>query len=195
MTDSITTFRDTLRKEALQRRNDLAEHLHFAFSHLIRNKVLELASESEVSVVHCYLSFRSEVETLSLVRAMESCSIQVIAPVVIQEGDVLKMEHYELSKILTSGLYGVPEPERNIRTDINSIEMVIVPIVAYDGTGTRLGYGKGFYDRFLAQIDPSVKRIGLAFSVQEVDEIPRLAHDQQLDMIVTETGIVHTERY
>ncbi len=194
MTESILTNRDSLRKAALHRRNDLAEHLHFAFSHLIRNKVLELIDELNISVVHSYLSFRSEVETLNLVRAMESGGIQVIAPVVVGEGDTLKMEHYQLSKILTTGLYGVPEPERNTRADINAIEMVIVPIVAYDGTGTRLGYGKGFYDRFLSQINPSIKRVGLAFSVQEADEIPRLAHDQQLDMIITETGIVHTER-
>ncbi len=195
MTDSITTVRDTLRKEALVRRNDLAEHLHFAFSHLIRNTVLALTDELEVSVVHCYLSFRSEVETMSLVRAMESSSLQVIAPVVVEDGVESNMKHYQLSKRLTTGLYGIPEPEPNIPADIHSIEMVIVPIVAYDGTGTRLGYGKGFYDRFLAEINPSAKRIGLAFSVQEVDEIPRLTHDQQLDMIITESGIVHTERY
>jgi len=127
---------------------------------------------------------------MGLVRALEADGITVISPVVIIHAGVSSMEHYRLTAELETGLYGLPEPQRTTSVDTTSLEVVIVPIVAYDGTGMRLGYGKGFYDRFLSTLSPKVKKIGLAYSIQEVDSIPRQSNDQILDSIVTEQALI-----
>jgi 5-formyltetrahydrofolate cyclo-ligase len=185
-----TEVREQLRREALSRRNDLAENLRIAFDHLIRKRTLYLIKELRVHTIHSYLSFRSEVDTITLVKVLESDGLRVVAPVVIIDGGVSSMEHYLLTDTLETGLFGLPEPQRTTPIDSATIEAVIVPLVAYDGTGMRLGYGKGFYDRFLSTLSPSVKKIGLAYSIQEVDSIPRQPHDQLLNYIVTEQSLI-----
>lgn len=187
---TVTEVREQLRREALERRNDLAENLRIAFDHLIKKRTLDLIGELRIRTIHSYLSFRSEVDTMSLVRTLEAVGIRVVSPVVVVNGSVPTMEHYQLTTDLEKGLYGLPEPKREVLVDNNSIEAVMVPVVAYDGTGMRLGYGKGFYDRFLSTLNPTVKKIGLAYSIQEVDNIPRLEHDQLLDYIITEQALM-----
>jgi 5-formyltetrahydrofolate cyclo-ligase len=73
-------------------------------------------------------------------------------------------------------------------------DLIILPMVAFDRTGTRLGHGAGFYDRALAAIAPRPPLLGLAFSVQEVDRIPHEAHDIRLDWIVTERETLDLRR-
>ena len=87
---------------------------------------------------------------------------------------------------LKPGNFGVPEPEAVHEATVNNIDAVIIPIVAFDGFGMRLGYGKGFYDRFLSTLPHNIERVGLAFSLQEVDSIPMFSHDQLMKNIFTE---------
>jgi 5-formyltetrahydrofolate cyclo-ligase len=68
-------------------------------------------------------------------------------------------------------------------------ELIIIPLLGFDKTGTRLGYGRGYYDRTLAAMDKKPTLVGYAFAAQELDEIPRAAHDVPLDYLVTEAGV------
>ncbi|HYM20226.1 MAG TPA: 5-formyltetrahydrofolate cyclo-ligase [Candidatus Kapabacteria bacterium] len=186
----ITDIRFRLRAEALRQRDELAEHLRIAFSHLIKKSATSLLEELRVQTVHCYLSFRSEVDTSALIHSLQADEVQIIAPVTSIVGGVSQLEHYVLTSERTVGSFGVPEPIRDKKVSPEIIEAVVVPLVAYDGTGTRLGYGKGYYDRFLASLAPNIPKIGLAFSIQEVYEIPHLPHDIRMDYIVNEQAIV-----
>lgn len=183
-------LRETLRRQALQRRNDIPEHLRSAFSHMIKKSAQEIIEELGARTVHCYLSFRSEVDTSELIHALQADGIRIVSPVTLDDG---RMESYELTEKRTVGSFAVPEPERVHRVSPSEIDAVILPVVSYDGAGTRLGYGKGFYDRFLTELTASVPKIGLAFCAQESDAIPREAHDIPLDIIITEQGLVRPD--
>jgi 5-formyltetrahydrofolate cyclo-ligase len=101
--------------------------------------------------------------------------------------------HTEIKELsnLADGSFGLQEPVERIPASLNILDAVIVPLVAFDRHGARLGYGMGFYDAFLHELPRSVERIGLAFSIQEMNHIPVFPHDEPLDTIVTEQEIIH----
>lgn len=97
------------------------------------------------------------------------------------------MVHYLLTdntKIVVSA-YGIPEPVYGLEVPATKIDVVFVPLLAFDTKGHRVGYGKGFYDRFLAECRPDVIKIGLSFFEAEADDIPHNATDIALDYCVT----------
>ena len=185
-------MRSQLRAEGLRLRNEIPENLRIAFSHLIKKSALDLLTELGPKNIHCYLSFRSEVDTSSLIHSLQSDGINITSPVTTEINGVPMLEHYALTDERVTGAFGVPEPRREKKIDPDTIDAVIVPIVAYDGTGTRLGYGKGYYDKFLSGLSLDVAKIGLAFSVQETYSIPSMPHDVRLDYIINEQALIET---
>jgi 5-formyltetrahydrofolate cyclo-ligase len=194
MADEIQELRSRLRSEGIRLRDEIPENLHIAFSHLIKKSALSLLEETNAKNVHCYLSFRSEVDTSSLIHALRSDGINVISPVTVEINGVSMLEHYVLTNERETGMFGVPEPKRQKKFDPDMIDAVIVPVVAYDGTGTRLGYGKGYYDKFLSGLSLDVPKIGLAFSVQETYSIPPMPHDVRLDYIINEQAVIEVDQ-
>ncbi len=92
--------------------------------------------------------------------------------------------------MLKQGVYGImePDPEKAEEADVSLLEAVVVPGVAFDRHGGRMGYGGGFYDRFLAGLDRLPFLVGVGFSMQVVEHVPLEPHDIRLDGIVTEKG-------
>jgi 5-formyltetrahydrofolate cyclo-ligase len=97
--------------------------------------------------------------------------------------------HTEITHLndLKSGSFGLEEPSLRGPAALEGLDAVIVPMVAFDRRGSRLGYGKGFYDAFLGGLPSETKRIGLAFALQEVTHIPLLPHDIAVGRIITES--------
>jgi 5-formyltetrahydrofolate cyclo-ligase len=98
------------------------------------------------------------------------------------------------SESLVMGAYGIPMPPRSAKPV--EPDVIIVPLVAFDRAGHRLGYGAGYYDRTIAALRArkAIVTVGLAYAVQEVDSIPSEAHDQRLDWIVTEKEAIQVRR-
>jgi 5-formyltetrahydrofolate cyclo-ligase len=90
------------------------------------------------------------------------------------------------------GRYGIPMPNEPVRTDC-APDVVVLPCLAVDEAGNRLGYGSGWYDKFLST-HPEALRIGIAYNQFVLDDLPHNEHDQKLDMIVTETQVIRCER-
>lgn len=91
---------------------------------------------------------------------------------------------------LQAGRFGIPEPgSDSLSIEPDKLDLVIVPGVAFDSGGRRIGYGKGYYDRYLPKV-PTQKRIALAFGVQMVERIPAGERDQGVGLVVTEFGII-----
>jgi 5-formyltetrahydrofolate cyclo-ligase len=89
--------------------------------------------------------------------------------------------------------YGPREPARRVPVDPSAVDVVITPGLAFDRRGHRLGYGGGYYDRYLARLHPAAARVGIAFSVQLVDELPVESVDQPVDVIVTDQEVIRCE--
>jgi len=146
-----------------------------------------------------YASFRSEVETEKMIEDALSLNKSVALPVV----DGQRIEAAEVKnpeKELTKGSFGIREPKKEFRrrVDEKEVDLVVVPGVVFDRTGGRLGYGGGYYDRFLRTNWIKFKRehsrqcvvIGLAFDLQITGKIPLVEKDVRVDKIVTESGII-----
>lgn len=98
---------------------------------------------------------------------------------------------YDRTK-LSMGAFHIEEPQGDETADVNDIELIVVPAVAYDLSGNRVGRGKGFYDRLLQK--SKATRIGIAYDFQIVDEIEAESHDVPVDFIITERRVIKTRR-
>lgn len=140
-------------------------------------------------VVACYWRIRDELDCQPiLVRLMDS-NQTVVLPVVMGDEEPLDMRVWEQGASLYEAGFGTLAPaDLAPRAEP---DVVLMPLLGFDNTGTRLGYGGGYYDRTLAKMSKKPRLIGLAFAAQELDAIPREAHDVPLDAIVTEAGVRH----
>jgi 5-formyltetrahydrofolate cyclo-ligase len=176
--------RNELRKAALILRNSIPENKRDAFSQLIRKKTMDYLASISARFVHTYIGFQSEVGTRGIIEDLFERGITVAVPVV-REKRLISSLLNDLDN-LRNGEFGVPEPENIEEVPGTSIDAILIPIVAFDGLGMRLGYGKGYYDKFLQTLPLRARRIGLAFSIQEMDKIPKESHDQLINNVITE---------
>jgi 5-formyltetrahydrofolate cyclo-ligase len=141
-------------------------------------------------IVHCYLAIRSEVDPRFLLAYSLASGKRVIVPIV--QRDAPELAHSWLSSIaddqLEKGVFGVPQPRYLRIAYPGQWELTIVPMLAFDREGHRLGYGKGHYDRLLKI--SATPTIGLAFAAQEIEHVPHEAHDMRLDWVVTDQEVI-----
>jgi 5-formyltetrahydrofolate cyclo-ligase len=141
-----------------------------------------------------YVSKPLEVQTRSLIRTLLDRKRRVVVPIIEKENRSLRLSYLTDPAHLVESTFHVPEPIGNeIPANPRDVPAVIVPVLAFDTRGHRLGYGAGYYDRFLARY-PHMTKIGLAFSCQQVPAVPHDHNDIRMDCIVTETGILDFSR-
>ncbi|MCX5877428.1 MAG: 5-formyltetrahydrofolate cyclo-ligase [Deltaproteobacteria bacterium] len=188
--------RTTLRTKILAARDGLPPEERQQKSRAITERLLALPEFSASHCVFSYVSFRSEVETLPLIAHCLSRSVAMSVPLTLPaEHRLLAYGITDISRDLAPGYYGILEPAEALPlVDPASIEVVVVPGSVFDTHGGRLGYGGGFYDRFLQSAAPQALRIGLAFDLQVVAAVPLESHDQRLDYLITETRTIPLER-
>jgi 5-formyltetrahydrofolate cyclo-ligase len=143
-------------------------------------------------IMMIYLSLPQEVDTTAIVLQAWQDRKKVVAPQVIWESrQMIPIEIRDLNEDVSMRQFGIREPIRGLPIPIELIDLVIVPGLGFDPFGNRLGRGRGFYDRFLA--NPEFKGIacGFALECQVVDSIPANAHDVRMDMLVTDERVRH----
>lgn len=148
--------------------------------------------------IFSYLHFRSEVETLELVKNFLQTGKKVSIPLChTREHRLDAIEITDLEKELAPGNWGIPEPlpqfHHSRKIDPSVIDVILMPGAVFDQNGGRFGYGGGFYDRFVSAI-PAAVRIALAFELQLVEKLPLEPHDELVDYIVTEKRIINCKR-
>ena len=188
--------RTTLRRQTLAARDGLSAEERQRKSQAITKHLLALPEFAGARSVFSYVSFRSEVETLPLIAHCLQQAVTVSVPLTLPaEHRLLPFAISDLSRDLAPGYCSILEPLQTLPlVDPGSIEVVVVPGSVFDVRGGRLGYGGGYYDRFLQSAAPQALRIGLAFDLQVVAAVPLESHDQQLDYLITETRTIHLER-
>lgn len=175
-----------LRKLYLQKRKAIsvekASKIHENF---------ELFLPQEIQNVHIFLPIanKAEIDTWPIIRYLWSKNIQVIVP---KMGSKSMMSSWQLTPEtkLVENAWKVPEPVDAESADNDSIDMVVLPLLAYDRHGNRVGYGKGYYDRFLNSIKRKVLKVGLSY-FPPADEIPDVdPWEVPLDYCITPEGVI-----
>lgn len=138
---------------------------------------------SDCRVVMLYSALPDEVPTQSLIDGLVAQGKTVLLPRVVSDTD-MELRHYTGPHDLQTGAFGILEPTGQLFTDYATIDVAIIPGMAFDAAGHRLGRGKGYYDRFLSRI-PHAYKIGLCFSWQMVDSVPSDQHDVVMDAVVS----------
>jgi 5-formyltetrahydrofolate cyclo-ligase len=179
-----------LRDQALRRRDATDPAFRSRASAAIAAHVAPLLAALMPRDVAAYVAMRSEADPRPIFELAWGIGATVGLPV-IAPGASLVFRHYEGDYALVPGGFGTMVPAED--APLLDPDLIIVPVVGFDRAGTRLGYGKGHYDRTIAALRARGRRpplIGIAFAVQEVDTIPHEPHDVRLDLIVTENGIL-----
>jgi len=179
--------KEIIRKNILEIRNQLSDIDIIKFSKIINKKILNSKEFKNANCIGIYYPIGSEVQTFDIIRESLRMNKQIGLPRVINS-QIIKFYlilEKSLGQIkLTKEKYGVMiNSDSNV--DLEAIDLILIPGVAFDKKCNRIGYGKGFYDKYIETANPA-KKIGLAFQKQIVEHIPINKHDKKLDLIVTE---------
>ena len=140
-----------------------------------------------------YLALEDEVQTRPMIEAALGMGKRISVPLIDEEKrEIFPSILKDPDKELTSGPWGILEPKRKFYRPcpLEEIDLVIVPGVAFDEAGNRLGFGRGFYDKFLRRLPERVSFIALAFELQVVKSLPSRPHDVAVGYIITEKRII-----
>ena len=175
-------------------REELDFCLYRTWCNAIMEKCISLEEWNQSRKVHIYVSsINNEVDTLGLILDMLDEGKAVVVPKCDHKLHSLHSIRISSLEELLPSRYGIMEPEYNPEREVMSgeLELIIVPLLAFDRTGARLGFGGGYYDSLLSQCN--CPKIGLGYFFQEVDSVPVEPHDQKLDIIITEKEIIRID--
>jgi 5-formyltetrahydrofolate cyclo-ligase len=174
-----------IRKEMLEKRQALPLSLRLLMDEQIKEHVLMAIGGAKRIGIYC--STRGEVDTYGLMEHwFWDEDITIATPRVNgNEMDFFKISSF---KDLAMGSFGILEPQTNQKIEPEDLDVIIIPIVAFDDYKHRIGYGKGYYDRYLKKT--SARKIGIAFAFQEIEEISVDAFDVDCDIVITEITFI-----
>ena len=147
-----------------------------------------LESQPDIRSISGYMPIRSEIDILPAMHALYERGYRVSVPVIIGKSMPLKFRAWVPDAVMVAGPFGAMVPKTGAwqRPDL-----LLCPLLAFDASGQRLGYGGGFYDRSIAELTP-VLALGYAYGAQQVETLPHEATDMPLDGVVTENGVIWT---
>jgi 5-formyltetrahydrofolate cyclo-ligase len=177
-----------LRKELRQRRRGLSPSAQINAAEKITASIIQLPPWAAARRIALYLANDGEINTLPLSDLCRGAGKQLFLPV-IGEQDTLTFAAWDDDGELVANRFGILEPApTSARCAASELDIIILPLVAWDRRGGRLGMGGGFYDRALAGVEGAAL-VGLAHALQEVPRVPRDNWDIPLDFVVTETAL------
>ncbi len=181
--------KDELRRGALSQRDALSVEARTDAA----NAIAAIKPPVELppgTIVAGYSPINSEFDPFPLMRALAEKGVGLALPVIIARDHALIFRAWHPEEGLVRGPHGLFQPS----SDAPEVDpdVVLVPLAAFDRAGHRIGYGRGYYDRTLQNLRAMKKItvIGLAFAVQEIEIVPRLPHDEQLDCVLTERELI-----
>lgn len=190
MTLETKQEKEEIRKRVLKARSALDSLHRKRYSFAIQEQAVNILQFLKPERVVSYVSYQTEVETQTLISWMLENGIMVLVPVTELDKRGFKISRVKRLVDLIPGYKGIPVPEEVIPEKAIP-DVVICPGVAFDRQGWRIGYGGGNFDTYLKTLPEKIYKIGLAFSLQVVEEnLPAETHDAQVDAIITEKEII-----
>ena len=176
-----------IRKIYLKMREELPLSIFEEESSLLIKNSIRLINKYQPSCIHCFLPIHSknEIDTMQIIQHCWENNIAVVVPISNFEDGTLKNAEFKADTKTKQAKYNISEPINPVWVNDETIDMVITPLLAFDGEGYRVGFGKGFYDRFFASLNKDVQRIGISLfeSCENIEDINE--HDITLTHCVT----------
>ncbi len=183
---NLETKKD-IRKRILKIRSSIPKEVQDEKSRKICETVIQYPYFEQADLLFCYMDFHDEVQTELIRREAQKRGMQVAVPRV--EGDSMYFYKVHGDADLEAGYFGISEPKKICRRcEPSGNVLMIVPGTVFDPSCNRIGYGKGFYDRYLAK-HPDIHTVGIAFSEQMTDALPVEETDRKVDAVITDTTI------
>ena len=185
-----------LRRRMLELRNGKPKRDLDELSIKIVHQLLDLNEMKQANTFCTYLSTGSEVRTYEIVQWALSSGKRVIVPIVDRTGRRLHFSEIKNPEVeLEKGTFGILEPKREYRRlmPLEKADVILIPGIAWDLRGYRIGYGQGFYDRSIDALKRTIVKIGLAYEFQIVEKLPASRYDCRIDLLVTEHRIIKPE--
>lgn len=185
-----------LRKEILEKRNNLDLVKKEEMDRKILNKFYETQYYKKAEKIFIYISYASEINTKEIINKALKDNKKIYVP--RTEFKIRHMDAVEIKSLdnLEESSYGILEPSKEVlNIDPNELDLIVVPGVAFDKSGGRMGYGAGFYDRYFKKIKKEninkIVKLALAYEVQMLDKVPMNEQDVPVDYIITENEFIY----
>jgi 5-formyltetrahydrofolate cyclo-ligase len=194
--DFSVVMKQTLKSRIYEKRKALSKEEIKGKSSKIKEKLFSLDEFKDAKNILFYVSFNDEVDTHEIIKELlDNKDKTIIVPYVVKNNPILQLSELKNFNELEPKTLGILEPKENFTREFNpnKLDMVIVPGVVFDQNGHRIGYGRGYYDRFFHNLGKDVKKIGFAFDFQLVDKIPEEIHDVPVDIVITENRGIKIE--
>ncbi|MDD1723539.1 MAG: 5-formyltetrahydrofolate cyclo-ligase [Methanospirillum sp.] len=180
--------KEKIRAELRERRWAIPASLRETKSRKICRHLADVVEEDETVLVYC--AKEPEVETCWFIDHLLEEEIDVVVPVIEKEEISLRLSYIRTRDVLSPSTFQVPEPVGwEIPAESDTITTAVIPMLGFDRNGGRIGYGAGYYDRFLSE-QTHIRTIGIAYSQQELPSIPVQKHDIRMDMIITDESVI-----
>jgi 5-formyltetrahydrofolate cyclo-ligase len=173
----------------MARREALPADLRAAAAQLVAARPFPVAVPAG-TIVSGFMPLKSEINPVPLMHSLAQAGARLALPVVSGRGKPLIMRAYAFGDQLTAGVWGIREPKPEAPEVLPDI--VIVPLLAFDRRGHRIGHGAGYYDLTLSALRArsSIVAIGIAFAMQEIGSVPSTTRDARLDLVLTEREVI-----
>lgn len=183
-----------IRKKLLEERAKISSNDILEKSSAIKDTLFSLSQYKESSFIFSFISFKDEVNTHEIIKNSIAIGKKVGVPISVPKTkELLVSEIIDFDKELELGYYGILAPKDEYTRIVSPkiVDLVLVPGVAFDKRGYRVGYGGGYYDRFFNKLEKSVIKIGLCYEMQILTEVPTDNYDIPIDYIITEKGLIN----
>ena len=190
MTDSgespgdLQAAKAAIRTQVRSVRDSISENDRVVWGRRIANRLFALPAIQDAQTVLVFYSFGSEVPTRGIIERFLVEGRRVLLP--YMAGQEMNVAEVRQEDDLEATSYGPKEPSHRVAVDPVEVDVVITPGMAFDRSGHRVGYGGGNYDRYLGRLGPSATRVGIAFHLQVLPEVPHGPDDQPVDIVVTD---------
>ena len=191
LNDPLQQAKKKMRDAVLAQRDAMSPVARAAASQAIIARICALSAYHDAKCVLTYMGFGSEIETQPFFeRIIADGKIAVLPRVDRATQSLILHSARGLSELLT-GKWGIREPHADAPiVSISTIDFILMPGVAFDRVGNRLGYGRGYYDRLISAANPALARVTAGFACQIIDHVPAGPHDRQVHSIITENEII-----
>jgi 5-formyltetrahydrofolate cyclo-ligase len=186
MSDSIGTIKNQLRKAVKDRMSKLSPEEYSGSNRAIHEQFFSLDRVKQASSIMIYYSSNGEAETASIIQELLFMGKTVSLPVCAPAKDLVAAKITDLSRLVTNE-FGIKEPDPGRMVCPDFIDLIVLPGLAFDEAGFRLGRGAGYYDRFLSK-NMRVFKLGLAYDFQVYPSLPVESHDIAIDGLITPAG-------